>query len=362
MTAATMRIGDRAVGPGEPVYVIAELSANHNQDRARAIALIDAAADSGADAVKVQVYRADTLTIESDRPEFQVTIDGAWSGRTLFDLYSEGAMPWEWLPELHDHVRSRGLGFLASPFDPTSVDALEDAGLDAYKIASCELVDLPLIAYTAARGRPVVISTGMGNTAEIGAALAAAREAGPGGVALLRCNAAYPAPADEMDLRTLADMRERFGVPIGLSDHTLGINVAIASVALGAVIIEKHFTLARRDGGIDSEFSLEPAEFAALVAGVREVETAMGTTRYGPAAHELESVFYRRSLYVVAPVRAGQVLTTEHVRSIRPALGLAPAELERVIGRRAAVDIEAGTPLAWDLIADVTTADGTGAS
>jgi N-acetylneuraminate synthase len=353
MTRRTcIHIGDRRVGPGEPVYVVAEISANHNQDCARAIALIDAAADSGADAVKVQVYRADTLTIQSDRPEFRVTLDGAWSGRTLFDLYSEGAMPWDWLPKLHDHAKSRGLGFVASPFDTTAVDALEEAGLDAYKIGSCELVDLPLIAYTAARGRPVVISTGMGTVEEIGAALATAQAAGSGEVALLRCNAAYPAPADEMDLSTLADMRERFSVPIGLSDHTLGINVAIGSVALGAVMIEKHFTLARRDGGIDSAFSLEPHELAALVDAVREVETALGTTRYGPAAHEVESVFYRRSLYVVAPVRAGEQLTRRNVASIRPALGLAPAELDHVIGRHAAVDIAAGTPLAWDLVAD----------
>jgi pseudaminic acid synthase len=345
----TIEIGGRTIGTGHPTYVIAEVSANHNQDIEQAFAIVRAAAEAGADAVKLQTYRPDTITIDVDRPEFVVggTI---WEGRKLYDLYAEAMTPWEWHAPLMAEAASLGLHCFSSPFDLTAVEFLVSLDVPAIKIASFELVDHALIAAAAATGKPLIMSTGMAQKDEIAEALAVARAHGAGGVALLRCNSTYPAPADEMDLATIGDLRASFDVPVGLSDHTLEDTTSVVAVALGACVLEKHITLRRSDGGPDSAFSLEPHEFARLVQTVRTVETSIGQVRYGPAPKERASLAFRRSLYVVADVEAGDVLTTENVRSIRPANGMAPKELPSVLGRRAKQRIERGTPLSWDLL------------
>jgi len=345
-----IKIGTRAVGDGHPVFVIAELSANHGQDLGRARELVHLAAEAGADAVKLQTYTPDTLTIDSDRPPFVIGEGTPWAGRTLYELYGEAYTPWEWHEALRDDAEAAGVQFLSSPFDTTAVDFLEDLGVPAFKIASFELVDLALVEYAASRGKPLILSTGMATTDEIDEAVAVARAAGAGDVALLRCNSAYPASPEEMDLRTITDMRKRWTVPVGLSDHTLGVSAASTAIALGATVVEKHLTLMRSEPGPDSAFSLEPAEFAHLVRVIREVEATLGSVRYGPSARERSSLVFRRSLFVVRDVRAGEVFTDENVRAIRPGDGLAPKDLARVLGRRAALDIERGTPLSWDLV------------
>jgi pseudaminic acid synthase len=345
-------IAGRPVGPGHGVYVIAELSANHAQRLDRAVELVGLAADAGADAVKVQTYTPDTLTIDSDKEPFRVGEGTLWAGRTLYDLYAEAYTPWEWLAELRAVAHGRGLDLFSSPFDATAVDFLADHDVPAFKIASFELVDHALIRYAASKGKPLILSTGMANAEEIDEAVRAARDGGAAGVALLRCNSAYPAPAEEMDLRTIPDMVERWRLPVGLSDHTLGVTAAVAGVALGACILEKHFTLSREEPGPDSAFSLEPAEFAAMVTAVREASAAVGSVRYGPSARERSSLAFRRSLFVVRDVNAGDEFTDDNVRSIRPGHGLAPKNLDQVLGRTATRDVERGTPLSWDLVGD----------
>jgi N-acetylneuraminate synthase len=275
-----------------------------------------------------------------------------WAGRTLYDLYAEAYTPWEWLPELQAAAAQHGLDLFSSPFDHTAVDFLAKHDVPAYKIASFELVDHELIRYAASKGKPLILSTGMATAKEIDDAVRVAREGGAAGVALLRCNSAYPAPPEEMDLRTIPDMVDRWRAPVGLSDHTVGVTAAVAAVALGACILEKHFTLTRDEPGPDSAFSLEPKEFAALVLAVREAEAAAGSVRYGPSDREQPSLAFRRSLFAVQDVRAGDPFTEENVRAIRPGQGLAPKELPRVLGRRAAADIERGTPLTWELVED----------
>lgn len=345
-------IGDRLVGPGHPVYVIAELSANHGHDLGTAKAIVAAAADAGADAVKLQTYTADTMTIDADTPPFRIDEATLWAGRNLYDLYREAAMPWEWHGELQAMATDLGLDLFSTPFDAGAVAFLDDLGTPAMKIASFELVDHDLIRTAAATGRPLIISTGMATIEEIDEAVDAAQDAGATGLILLRCNSSYPAPLDEMDLRTIAAMGERWSVPIGFSDHTLGTTAATAAVALGASVIEKHLTLRRADGGPDAAFSLEPHEFVTLVEAVREAHASLGEVRFGPSEHERASLAFRRSLFVVADVAAGEALTRDNVRSIRPGDGLPPKHLDAVVDRIAATDIRRGTPLSWDLLAD----------
>lgn len=350
--SAHFSIGNRVIGHGNPVYIVAELSANHNQDFDRAVQLIHAAKDAGADAIKVQTYTADTITIASDRDCFRIGGGTLWDGRTLYDLYQEAYTPWEWQPQLKIVAENLGLDFFSSPFDATAVDFLEAMHVPAYKLASCELVDLPLIAKIAATGKPLVISTGMATIDEIEEAIATARDSGAKQIALLKCTSAYPAPVEEMNLRTIPDLARQFAVPVGLSDHTRGIAVPVAAVTLGACIIEKHLTLSRSLGGPDAEFSLEPHEFREMVETVRIAEDALGPVQLGPTPHEESSRRFRRSLFVVESVEQGELFTNKNVRSIRPAQGLHTRYLPQVLGRRAARRIERGTPLTWDLIQD----------
>jgi N-acetylneuraminate synthase len=345
-----IEIAGRKVGADYPPFVICELSGNHNGSLDRALAMIDAAADTGCDAIKIQTYTADTITMDVDRPEFKIH-GGLWDGRSLYELYQEAQTPYEWHAELFARARSRGVILFSSPFDESAVDLLDGLGAPAFKIASFEAVDLPLIRYAAARGKPLIISTGMANLAEIEAARDAALAAGAPGVVLLHCVSSYPAVLEDANVRTVADMARRFSCPVGLSDHTYGTAASVAAVALGASVIEKHFTLARADGGPDAAFSLEPAEFKALVADTKAAWQALGRAHYDLLGSERGNAQFRRSLYVAADVKAGEPLTRANVRSIRPGNGLAPAELDQVLTRRAARDLRRGEPLAWDMLA-----------
>ena len=349
MTTA-FEIAGRPIGPGHPVYVIAEMSANHHQSYDEAVRLIHAAKEAGVDAIKLQTYTADTITIASDRPEFRIGHGTIWEGRKLHDLYQEAFTPWEWQPKLKAEAEQLGLHCFSSPFDATAVDFLETMQVPAYKIASFELVDLPLIERVARTGKPVIISTGMGSLEEIGEAVAAARAAGCKQLALLKCTSSFPARFDEMNLRTIPDLAARFDVPVGLSDHSPGSAVPVAAVSLGACIIEKHLIGSRADGGPDASFSLEPAEFQRLVADVRAAEQALGRVNYEVTGKEAASRIFRRSLFAVQDIAAGEELTERNVASIRPAHGLPPKVLGQVLGRRAAVAMERGTPLSWDSI------------
>jgi pseudaminic acid synthase len=347
----TIQIAGRNIGPGEPAYIIAELSANHGQDFTQAVEIVRAAHSAGADAVKLQTYTADTLTIQSGKDYFRAGKGTLWEGRTLHDLYCEAYTPWEWQPELKRIANDLGLHLFSTPFDATAVDFLEQMDVPAYKIASFELVDLPLIRRVAATGKPVIMSTGMATLQEIEEAVEAARTAGVSALALLKCTSAYPASPDEMHLRTIPHLSRMFGVPAGLSDHTLGIAVPVAAVALGACIVEKHITLSRATPGPDSAFSLEPREFKDMVEAIRTAERALGAVRYGVSKREAASRNFRRSLFITEDVRAGSPLTPENVRSIRPANGLPPKHYDEVLGRRVARDVERGTPLSWELLA-----------
>ncbi len=347
---ASITIGGRLVGTGHPVYIIAELSANHNQSYDRAADIIHAAKSAGADAVKLQTYTADTITVASGRPEFQVRGGTLWDGRTLHELYGEAYTPWDWQPRLKILAESLGLQLFSSAFDATAVDFLEKMNVPAHKVASFELVDLPLIEKMARTGKPLIMSTGMASPAEIDEALKTARAAGATQIALLKCTSAYPALPEEMNLRVIPEMQQQYRVPIGLSDHTMGVAAPVAAVALGASIIEKHLTLSRADKGPDSAFSLEPAEFKEMVDAVRTAERALGAATIKSCEREANSKIFRRSLFVVRNVRKGEIFTTENIRSIRPAHGLHTRYLADVLGKHAAKDIELGTPLSWDLI------------
>lgn len=350
--APEVSIGSRRVGPGHPCWVIAEVSANHNGDLGRALELVAVAAEAGADAVKFQTYTADAMTLDLDQPPFRIGPGTLWEGRSLHALYREAATPYEWHDDLFAAATAAGLVPLSTPFDGDAVDFLERYDPPVHKVASFELVDLALIARVAATGKVLILSTGMATGEEIDAALGTARDGGAGGVVLLRCNSAYPAPADEMDLRTIPDMASRWPVPIGLSDHSLGTTAATTAVALGACVLEKHVTLDRADGGPDAEFSLEPDELADLVRVVRETEAALGGVRYGPSERERPSLAFRRSLFVVADIAAGEAFTRENVAAIRPGDGLPPAALDDVVGRVARVAAPRGTPMRWDLLGD----------
>jgi pseudaminic acid synthase len=347
-----MEIAGRPIGSEAPTYVIAELSANHQGSLENAVHLVEAAADAGADAIKIQTYTADTITLAVDRPEFRIGSGTVWDGRTLHDLYAEAATPWEWHEALQRAATDRGLHFFSSPFDASAVDFLERLRVPAFKIASFEIVDVGLIARVARTGRPMIISTGMATLDEITEAVDAARAAGGSEIALLKCTSAYPAPPEDVNLRTIPDMSARFGVPVGLSDHTLGTTVPIAAVAAGAAIIEKHLTLRRSDGGPDGGFSLEPDELRAMVDGIRIAEKAMGRVSYEPTPHERGSRMLRRSLFAVEPIRAGEPFTEKNVRSIRPGHGLHTRHLADVVGSHATRDIERGEPLSWELVTE----------
>ena len=346
---STVSIKDRAIGFGYQPYIIAEVSANHNGSIDRALCLIDIAAQSGADAVKLQTYRADTITLDSQETDFKIS-EGLWAGKTLYELYEQAHTPWEWHKPLFDHARSRGITIFSSPFDSTAVDLLEDLNAPAYKIASFEAVDLALIRYAASTGKPLIISTGMADLNEIEEAVTAAGDAGCRELSLLHCVSGYPAPAGDYNLRTLVDMQQRFGCVTGLSDHTLDNSTSIAAVALGASIIEKHFTLDRNSGGPDDSFSLEPAELQALCTDSKTAWAALGTVDYGRKSSELGNVKFRRSLYFVKDIKKGEVITEAHVRSIRPGYGLAPKYFDAVVGKHLKVDVKYATPVTWDAL------------
>jgi N-acetylneuraminate synthase len=346
-----IKIANRLIGAGHPPFVIAEMSANHNASIETAFRIIEEAKNAGADAVKLQTYKPDTITLNCDSEDFKIR-GGLWDGRTLYELYEEAYTPWEWHKPLFDHARKLGITIFSTPFDNTAVDLLEDLNAPAYKIASFEAVDLPLIKYVAGTGKPMIISTGMADAEEIAEAIEAARAGGCKELALLHCVSGYPAPAEDYNLRTIPDMIERFGLVTGLSDHTLDNTTAIASVALGASIIEKHFTLDRSGGGPDDSFSLEPAELAALCRSVKTAWSALGRVDYGLKSSELGNIKFRRSLYFVKDLKAGDVITADAVRSVRPGFGMAPKFLDLVLGKRVTRDVTANSPLTRDVLID----------
>ena len=349
--APSITIAGRAIGSEHPPYLIAEMSANHDGSLQRAFDIVSAAKAAGADAVKLQTYRPDTITLDCDRDEFRVH-GGLWDGRVLYELYEQAHMPWAWHKPLFEHARAKGITLFSSPFDPTAVDLLEDLNAPAYKIASFEAVDLPLIRYVAATGKPMIISTGMADAQEIAEAVDAARSGGCRELVLLQCVSGYPAPAADYNLRKIPDMAQRFGTVVGLSDHTLDHTTAIASVALGAAVIEKHFTLNRSAGGPDDSFSLEPGELATLCQAARTCWSTLGRAEYGPKSSEMSNVKFRRSLYFVKALKAGDRITADAVRSVRPGFGAAPKHLDAVLGRRVAADTDANTPVRLDALVD----------
>jgi pseudaminic acid synthase len=347
----SIEIGKRRIGPGSPVYCIAEVSANHHQDFSQAVRIIEAAKDAGADAVKLQTYTADTITLRSDKECFRIAGGTLWDGRILYDLYHEAFTPWEWQPKLKEIADELGMHLFSSAFDDSAVDFLEQMNVPAHKVASFELVDIGLIQKMARTGKPLIMSTGMAIEEEISEAVEAARGAGAAQIALLKCTSAYPAPPEEANLLTIPELARRFGCPGGLSDHTMGIAVPVAAVALGACIIEKHLCLRRADGGPDGAFSLEPQEFKAMVEAVRTAEKALGTVQFASGTHEASSRKFRRSLFVVEDIKKGELFTKQNMRSIRPSDGLHPRHFNEVLGKRAACDVERGTPLSWALVA-----------
>lgn len=347
MSTTSIAINGRPIGIDHPPYVIAELSANHNGSLDTAKSIIEAAKAAGADAVKLQTYKPDTITLKSTAEEFQIR-GGLWDGQFLYDLYQEAHMPWDWHAPLFEHARRQGITIFSSPFDNTAVDLLEDLNAPAYKIASFEAIDLPLIKYVASTSKPMIISTGMADEQEILEAIEAAREGGCRELAILRCVSGYPAPPGDYNLRTIPDMIQRYGVVTGLSDHTLDNTTAIASIALGASIIEKHFTLDRQAPGPDNSFSLEPRDLQALCRDAKTAWSALGTIDYGRKSSELGNVKFRRSLYFVKALRANDIITADDIRSVRPGFGLPPKHLEQVIGKRASRDIKANTPVTDD--------------
>jgi pseudaminic acid synthase len=348
--ASDFHVGKRAIGNGHPVYVIAELSANHNQEFEQAVRIVRAARDAGADAVKLQTYTPDTITMRSQLEYFQVHGGTLWDGRTLYDLYAEAYTPWEWQPRLQQVAEELGIDFFSSAFDGTAVDFLETMNVPAHKVASCELIDIPLIQTMARTGKPLILSTGMATEEEIEEAVEAARRAGAREIALLKCTSAYPAPAEDMNLRTIPEMMRRYQLVVGLSDHTMGLAVPVAAVALGAGIIEKHLTLSRSLPGPDSSFSLEPEEFRAMVEAVRVAEKALGRIHFGVSGKDGVGRLFRRSLFVVRDMIEGEPFTAINIRSIRPGHGLHTRHLAEVLGRKATRNIDRGTPLSWDLV------------
>lgn len=344
-----MEIDGRRIGAGAPPYVICELSGNHNGSLDRALELIDAAAATGCDAIKLQTYTPDTMTIDCDREDFQIR-GGPWDGRQLYDLYGEAHTPFEWHAALFERARERGVTVFSTPFDESAADLLEELGSPAYKIASFEAVDLALIAYVARKGKPMILSTGLANLGEIEAAVRTARENGCEELALLHCISSYPAPSDQANVRVVPHLAEAFGAVPGLSDHTHGTATSVAAVALGAAVIEKHFTLRRADGGPDAAFSLEPEEFTRLCTDCRDAWVSLGRVDYSTKPAEVSNRVFRRSLYAVQSIAAGEAFTADNVRSIRPGYGLPPGVLPEILGKRAARAIERGEAMSWDLV------------
>ncbi len=341
--------GRTIISKDSPAYIIAEMSANHAGSLQRAKDIIYAAKESGADCIKIQTYTPDTITMDCDNEYFQIT-SGTWKGENLYQLYGKACTPWEWQPELKKEAEKIGIDFLSTPFDRTAVDFLEDMGLDFYKIASFELVDIPLIEYVASKGKPMILSTGMASLEEIREAVESIRKMGNGQIALLRCASAYPAVTDGMNLRTMQDMGEVFDVPVGLSDHSQGSVGAVTAVALGAKVVEKHFCLSREIENPDASFSMEPQEFKQMASDVRQAEKAIGTVRYGASEQEIGNIAFRKSLFVVQDMKAGDILTPENLRSIRPGYGIKPKYYQSVLGKPVNQDIPKGTPLSMEVI------------
>ena len=343
-----INIGTKKVGAGQGTFIIAEMSGNHNQNYERALEIVHAAKEAGADAIKLQTYTADTITIDCDNKFFKIQ-KGPWEGQTLYGLYKKAYTPWEWHAGLKEEADRLGLIFISTPFDNTSVDFLANLDVPAYKVASFELVDLPLIKYIAGKGKPVIISTGMGTLDEIEDAVNTVRDTGNDQLILLKCVSDYPSLPEDMNLNTIPDIAEKFGLPAGLSDHTLESKVSVAAVSLGAAVIEKHLTLSREEGGPDAGFSMEPAEFREMVNDIRLIEKALGSVRYEPTERESNNKVFRRSLFVVKDVKTGDKATNENVRSIRPGHGLSPKYLKDVIGKTFKKDTPKGTPVEWGL-------------
>jgi N-acetylneuraminate synthase len=349
----SIKISDRLIGQDQTPFIIAEMSGNHNQSLERALEIVEAAAKAGAHALKIQTYTPDTMTLDLDEREFHISDPKSlWAGTSLYKLYGEAYTPWEWHKPIFDRARELGIIPFSTPFDDTSVEFLESLDVPCYKIASFENTDLPLIRRVAATRKPLIISTGMATMAELDDTVRAAREAGCKELVLLKCTSTYPASADSTNILTIPHMREMFGCEVGLSDHTMGIGVAVASIALGATVIEKHFTLSRADGGVDSTFSMEPAEMSNLVQEVMRAWQALGQVSYGPTEHEKKSLNFRRSLYIVNDMNAGDVINHENVRAIRPGSGLPPKYAELVMGKKLRQAAKRGTPVTWDLLLD----------
>ena len=347
-----VKIVDRLIGRKHAPFVIAEMSGNHNQSLGRALEIVDAAASAGAHALKIQTYTPDTMTLDLDEREFHISdAKSLWAGTSLYKLYGEAHTPWDWHKPIFDRAREQGMIPFSTPFDDTAVEFLEKLEVPCYKIASFENTDLSLIRRVAATGKPIIISTGMATVAELDETVCAARETGCKDLILLKCTSTYPATAENTNILTIPHLREMFDCEVGLSDHTIGVGVAVASVALGATVIEKHFTLNRADGGVDSTFSMEPAELSQLVVETGRAWQALGRISYGPTVAEKKSIQYRRSLYVVKDVKAGDILTRENVRAIRPGLGLPTKYLEHVLGKAVNQDVKRGTALGWTLFA-----------
>jgi len=347
----SIRIADKLIGQTEVPFIIAEMSGNHNQSLERALEIVEAAAKTGAHALKIQTYTPDTMTIDLDEREFHISDPNSlWAGTSLYKLYGEAYTPWKWHKPIFDRARELGIIAFSTPFDDTAVDFLESLDVPCYKIASFENTDLPLIRRVAATEKPLIISTGMATVAELDETVRAAREAGCKDLVLLKCTSTYPATAENTNILTIPHLRELFGCEVGLSDHTMGVGVSVASVALGATVIEKHFTLDRADGGVDSTFSMEPAEMAQLVVETERAWQALGKVSYGPTEAEKKSIQFRRSLYVVQDLTAGDVLTKDNVRAIRPGLGLPTKYLELVLGKAVSRDVKRGTALGWELL------------
>jgi N-acetylneuraminate synthase len=348
---AKVCISGRLIGKGQPPFIIAEMSGNHNQSLERAIEIVEAAAITGAHALKIQTYTPDTMTLDIDEREFHISDKNSlWAGTSLYKLYGEAYTPWEWHKPIFDRANELGMFAFSTPFDDTAVDFLESLNVPCYKIASFENTDIPLIKRVAATGKPLIISTGMASIAELDETVQAARDAGCKDLVLLKCTSTYPATADNTNILTIPHMRELFDCEVGLSDHTMGVGVSVASVALGATVIEKHFTLNRADGGVDSSFSMEPAEMVQLVVETERAWQALGKVSYGATEAEKKSIQFRRSLYIVKDLKAGDQLTTDNVRAIRPGLGLPTKYLEQVLGRRVKKDVKLGTALNWELV------------
>lgn len=353
MGARTIRIGEHEIGPGRPPLIVAEMSGNHNQSLARALEIVDAAADAGAHALKIQTYTADAMTIDLAEREFSITDEKSlWKGKSLYQLYQEAYTPWEWHRPIFERCASRGMVGFSTPFDATAVDFLESLDVPCYKIASFENTDIPLIRKAAATGKPLIVSTGMASEDELRESVSAARDAGCRDLVLLKCTSSYPADPENANILTIPDLAARYECVAGLSDHTPGIGVAVAAVPLGAALIEKHFTLRRADGGVDAAFSLEPDELKALVVETRRAALSLGRVSYGPTEQEKPSLRYRRSLYVTQDMHAGDTFTRESLRAIRPGLGLAPKFYDLILGEKIVRDAAKGTAVSWDLLDD----------